>query len=478
MGNRNSAQREDKKPLLVGADVNVPDCVLFEELNLVVIGSHFSGKNEVANAILQNKVFRSWGYFCKCRVKKGGEINKRKIEVVRAPGWSGDLHAAVNKQKKTKLQIVSSVQSHFEKGPHAVLLALDVDSTITEATRKTLEVLLTEKVWDHTIVIFTHGEKNKDTDIKDQIRVNQLDEFIERCGKRYFVLKKNTITEKQNTELIDTIEYFIANKDSSVQFCLSDSDGAKDNDLEEKKSLIKRLENKIDKLKRWLSSQTNHGDNSQRLLDLKDAEIAKLQAVLQKREAEIHKLRGLLAQKSCPACEAKDKEIGRLLKQINEQTTHRNIKYAKHQSTQTGPPYRRHTETKHVNNSVVTSHRKQTSDCNSFEMMELTSGGRLHEANQDFLRNWTLTLNDILAELSEDQLNKMKHLLKNGRGRRIPAGQLESQDRDSMAELLVQTWGEHQCIINTRDIMKEIPRNDKIIQDLFQPYLKHIGETW
>lgn len=47
-----------------------------------------------------------------------------------------------------------------------------------------------------------------------------------------------------------------------------------------------------------------------------------------------------------------------------------------------------------------------------------------------------------------------------------------------VANRLVETWGECTCIINTRDIMKEIPRNDNVIQALFKPFLEKINESW
>ncbi|KAL7875716.1 hypothetical protein AOLI_G00106790 [Acnodon oligacanthus] len=250
MGNRNSAQSGDRDPLMDSKEKEMEDLPLFEELNLVVIGIHCAGKNEVANAILQKKALRVWGTFCNFHIKNSGETCNRKIKVFRAPGWSGDLHTEVDKQKQTKKQIVYSVQSHFEEGPHAVLLALDVDSTITDTTIKTLENLLTQELWDHTVVMFTHGEKLKDITINDQIKVNQLQKFIERCGKRYYILKKKSTWRKQSSELVETIEYFIASKDASVQFCLSDREGAETNDLNQKKSLIKRLKNKINKAQR------------------------------------------------------------------------------------------------------------------------------------------------------------------------------------------------------------------------------------
>ncbi|KAL6490928.1 hypothetical protein MHYP_G00012730 [Metynnis hypsauchen] len=488
MGNRNSAHSDDRDHLMDSKEKEMQDVPRFEELNLVIIGSHRAGKNEVANAILQKKAFRVWGTFGNNHIKNSGEIRNRKIKVIRAPGWSGDLHTDVDKQKQTKKQIVYSVQSHFEKGPHAVLLALDVNSTITDTTIKTLENLLTQELWDHTVVMFTHVEKLKDITIHDQIKVNQLQEFIEsRCGKRYYTLKKKSTWRKQSSELVETIENFIASKDASVQFCLSDREGAETNDLKQKKCLIKRL-----KFTNTLSSNKTQDDSHQRMIDSKDAEMRKLEAALQKRGEEICKLQTKNAELQASLASSryaeyeKNKDEQRHLqlekesKAQDEKLTHSNIATnVQSQST--------HRSKFSKLNSRDWLHQKQPSPCHSFEMQKLTSAKPSsssssssdegphaskshrgpHKNHSDFLRRWTCTLNRTMEELSEDQFKKMVYLLRSRAERRIPASQLDGRDRASVAELLVQTWGEHQCIINTRDIMKDIPPKE-YLQDAIQ----------
>ncbi|KAG9274542.1 hypothetical protein AMEX_G11473 [Astyanax mexicanus] len=330
-----NAEDNEKIPFCNSENHQIEDCAIFEKLYLVVIGCHYAGKNEVGNAILQEKVFTKWGIFLNSQVQNEREIHNKKITLIRVPGWNGDLHASVNKQQKIREEIVNSVMSKFNKGPHAVLLALDVDSTITDTTINTLENLLTKEVWDHTIVIFTHGEKLKHITIHDKIRANHLDNFMKRCGKRYYVLQKNT-RGKQHADLIETIEYFIADKDASVQFCISDREDGKAEDLvEEKKSLVKRLKEKYDKLKEFrdkLSSSAAQDDSRQQLIDSKDAEIARLQAIIQKKDKQIDKLEAQNAELRetyhCVKCERKDKEIRLLQEEVskwkNMKITHKN----------------------------------------------------------------------------------------------------------------------------------------------------------
>lgn len=352
------------------------DFPLFTELNLVIIGTHCAGKNEVGNAILRKKVFTVWGRFCNKSIKKRGEIHNRRVNVIRAPGWKGDLRVSVNQQIETKKKIVNSVQSQFKKGPHAVVLALDVDSTITHMTRETLESLLTEKIWDHTVVMFTHVEKLNGITIEDQIRVNQLGSFIERCGKRYCVLKKNL-------DLIEMIEDFVADKDASAQFCMSEGEGTTMNILTEKKSLVDQLIEKIAKLTAFRERLPSSHNDYQRLLDSKDAEIKRLNAILNKKEDEIRKLQAQLAQLSqaqeanmpnpdvassrCVMCEEKDKEIHELneeLFKLKNERTNRNMVVAQSPDRRGFPEL----------NSMGCSHGRQSSHSNPIEMQMLPPG--------------------------------------------------------------------------------------------------------
>ncbi|XP_026878311.2 uncharacterized protein LOC113585166 [Electrophorus electricus] len=478
MGCSNSRKVDDAQPLIPLINHKgqyIEDPPLFNELNLVIIGSHCSGKNTVANVILRHNAFSFWTRFSKYRVKKSGEVFGRRIQLIRVPGWTGDLSVSVHNQKRTKQQLVTSVQSNFETGPHAVLLALDVNSTITDTTRKTLESLLTEEIWDHTVVIFTHGEKLYDITIKDQIHVNQLSELIERCGKRYHVLH-NSMPTKQSAELIETLEYFIADKDAPVKFSLFDQVMG-NGDLEEQQSLIERLRNKIKSLKEFKTSLSVKGSHhsSQSLIESKNAEIRRLQNILKKREHDLQRLKTQLQQTQngnllnsvvssrCTDCEKKDEELCRLHEELSKLKT---IVEAHNQSSGQGQPSEL--------NTMAWSHKTQRLPTNLFERPPSCA----HELHSDNLREWPLTLSNVLGDLNDSQFKRMKSLMHFREDWRIPESLLDDKDRDSLALLLIQTWGEKQCIINIKNIIKEIPRNDNSMKKLIMPYLEEIGEIW
>ncbi|RXN14737.1 GTPase IMAP family member 4-like protein [Labeo rohita] len=189
--------QEDQEPLLEHDEEIEP---IFEELKLVLIGCQGAGKNTIANAILKEKVFTFWTSYKSVYMKDTRRVSGTQIHLARTPGWRGDL----SRSEQTKREIVHCVQSLYNSGPHAVILALKVNSVLSESNISTLESLLTVQLWKHTIVLFTHGEKLGHCSIEDHIISEQLQPLIEKCGKRYFVIRRNDCNQ-----VIETIEKLI-----------------------------------------------------------------------------------------------------------------------------------------------------------------------------------------------------------------------------------------------------------------------------
>lgn len=61
---------------------------------------------------------------------------------------------------------------------------------------------------------------------------------------------------------------------------------------------------------------------------------------------------------------------------------------------------------------------------------------------------------------------------------KINRGSVEHRDRVELADLMLKQWGEWQSVLKARDLMKKIPRNDEAMIELFEPFLKSIGDTW
>ncbi|KTF94031.1 hypothetical protein cypCar_00032667 [Cyprinus carpio] len=99
--------------------------------------------------------------------------------------------------------------------------------------------------------------------------------------------------------------------------------------------------------------------------------------------------------------------------------------------------------------------------------------------DNEALLGWSDTLLKILNELSDEDLEKIKYFLFwNTTKYGICRSSAEHKNRVKLADQMLKQWGEEQSVLNTRDLVKNIPRNDDAMRELFEPYLKSIGETW
>ncbi|KAF5896564.1 GTPase IMAP family member 4-like, partial [Clarias magur] len=162
------------------------------EVRIVLLGSMNAGKSSIVNTILGRKEFdlkRS----AQC-VMRQGEVAGRKITVVEAPGWRRNT-AVRNSTELLKQEIVLSV-SRCPPGPHAVLLVLCLNVKSWNSEQNVLEgylELLTERVWGHTIVLFTFRDALGDTTIEQYIKTEEyLQGLVEKCGNRYHVFTNKT----------------------------------------------------------------------------------------------------------------------------------------------------------------------------------------------------------------------------------------------------------------------------------------------
>ncbi len=167
---------------------------------------------------------RRMSYISKTRTVSGTQINLTRIR-----GWRGDL----SRSEQTKNNIVLCVQSLNKTGPHAVLLALKVNSVLSESTITTLEDL---QLWDHTIVVFTHADKLGDHTIEDYIIRKQLHHVIDKCGGRYYVFQKN------DSNQMNKIKELVFDKISANVNKLLKS---KDAEIEKLKNIIQEKEREM-----------------------------------------------------------------------------------------------------------------------------------------------------------------------------------------------------------------------------------------
>ncbi|KAJ8284526.1 hypothetical protein COCON_G00033760 [Conger conger] len=174
-------------------------------LRIVLLGVRWAGKSSAGNIILGREEFDSRVGTVHC-VKRQGETAGRQLVVVDTSGWV--WHSAQDATIRVEQEIACSV-SLCHPGPHAILLVIPMGSPgkrYKKAVRKHLE-LLSETVWNHTIVLFTKGDT---TDLNIEKGGKRLQLLLEKCGNRYHILdNKSKDNCTQVTELLEKIEEMV-----------------------------------------------------------------------------------------------------------------------------------------------------------------------------------------------------------------------------------------------------------------------------
>ncbi|XP_036376333.1 GTPase IMAP family member 8-like [Megalops cyprinoides] len=183
------------------------------ELRIVLLGGRCAGKSSAGNTILGREEFECGIRTAQC-VKRQGEVAGRQLTVIDTPGWWTD-NFVQDTPELDKQEIVRSV-SLCPPGPYALFLVINLSRSLTETYRRSVEEhldLLSERVWRHTIVLFTRGVWLGDTTIEQRIEAGgkALQWLVEKCGNRYHVLNnQNRADGTQVTELLKKIEEMVA----------------------------------------------------------------------------------------------------------------------------------------------------------------------------------------------------------------------------------------------------------------------------
>ncbi|XP_071341079.1 GTPase IMAP family member 4 isoform X2 [Trachinotus anak] len=179
------------------------------EVRLVVLGWRWPGKSLTANTILGREEFHleRAAEFC---VKRQAEVQGRPVIVVDTPGW----FSAQDTPPSYKQELVRGA-SLPAPGPHAFLLVIPV-GMFTEVDRARIEEhvsLFGERVWKHTIVVFTWAEVLRTISIERYIRREgkELQWVLEKCKRRYFVINNCIFGEHpQVGRLMERVEKMVA----------------------------------------------------------------------------------------------------------------------------------------------------------------------------------------------------------------------------------------------------------------------------
>ncbi|KAK9952013.1 hypothetical protein ABG768_017879 [Culter alburnus] len=227
------------------------DAQHLSDLRIVLMGYRYAGKSSSGNTILGREEFdlkRS----AQC-VRRHGEVADRHITVIEAPGW-WKCYAVEESPERLKQEILLSV-SLCPPGPHAVLLIIRVDIRFKKTHRKSVQDhldLLSERVWSHTIVLFTRGDSLLDTSIEQHIESEgqDLQWLLDKCGNRYHVLNNhNRSDDTQIKELLEKIEETVA-QNNGCHFEI-------DRKILQKIDGRKKAEERLDKWRKDIRSETS-----------------------------------------------------------------------------------------------------------------------------------------------------------------------------------------------------------------------------
>ncbi|XP_037400406.1 GTPase IMAP family member 9-like isoform X2 [Pygocentrus nattereri] len=289
MGSKKS-KPDDEQHLLGDTDDEIT--VLFDKIKIVLIGCQKAGKNKIGNAILGKNAFTYLNTRKEHYLKDDNTIFGRRITLIRVPGWSQDLSSDDIKQFKIQQVIKDSVKS-FKDGPHAILLVVKRNTTLTETTRETLEKLLGSNVSEHMLVFSIDGAKISFATMIDHC-AERRQTTIDRCKKRYHLFRR-CMCGKQNMELIEIIEDFIMKK-KAINFHSTGKEQPKpERQVQQLATLVNRLKQRISDLSEYISKlqSRNQTETSKlrRTIELKNEEIRNLQAVLRQKEEALREMK-------------------------------------------------------------------------------------------------------------------------------------------------------------------------------------------